>query len=36
VQTGQRRLERLPLSINEPSFADALVRAFLTIAEGDA
>ena len=36
VQTSQRRLERLPLSINEPAFADALVRAFLTIAEGSA
>ena len=26
--TGQRRLVRLPLHINDPAFADAVVRAF--------
>ena len=31
-QTAQRRLVRLPLHINEPKFADALVENFLEIA----
>ena len=31
-QTAQRRLVRLPLHINDPKFADALVESFLEIA----
>jgi uncharacterized protein (UPF0261 family)/ABC-type branched-subunit amino acid transport system ATPase component len=32
VQTGQRRVVRLPLHINDPAFAGALARAFREIA----
>jgi uncharacterized protein (UPF0261 family) len=31
-QTANRRLIRLPVNINDPLFADALVRSFLEIA----
>jgi uncharacterized protein (UPF0261 family) len=31
-QTTQRRLVRLPLHINDPEFANALVQHFLEIA----
>ena len=32
VQTGQRRIVRLPLHINDPAFAGALASAFREIA----